>query len=47
LSELFLSHVREVFGYYLFRYFLWPFLFSFSHPYNVDVDVFKVVPEFS
>ena len=36
LSEWFLSHVREVFGYYIFKYFFCHFLslFSFWHPYN-------------
>ena len=31
-----LSHVREVFGYYLFKYFLWPFL-SLSFPSGTPV----------
>ena len=49
LSDCFLSHVREVFSYYLFEYFLRPFLslFSFWNPYNVNVGVFNVVPEVS
>ena len=49
LSEWFLPHVREVFGSYLFTYFLCPFLcfFSFWHPYNMDVGAFKVFSEFS
>ena len=49
LSEWFLSHVKEVFSYYLFKYFPWSFLslFSFWHHYNVYVGAFKVVLEFS
>ena len=49
LSEWFLSHVREIFGYYLLEYFFCPLLslFSFWHPYNTDVGAFHVVPEFS
>ena len=45
-ADYFLSHVREVFSYYLFRYFFRSFLslFSFWDPYNVDVDAFNVVP---
>ena len=30
LSDWFLSHVREIFGYHLFEYFFCPFLFLFS-----------------
>ena len=48
LSEWFLSHVREVFGYYLLEYFFCPLLsLFFWHPYNRDVGAFNVVPEFS
>ena len=49
LSEWFLSHVREVFGYYLLEYFfcLLLSLFSFWHAYNTDVGAFHFVPEFS
>ena len=49
VSEWFLSHTREVFGYYLFKYFFCPLLslFSFWHPYNMDVGAFNIVPEFS
>ena len=49
LSECFLSHVREVFGYNIFKYVLRPFLFLFSFwdPYNANVGVFNVVPEVS
>ena len=36
-SDYFLSHIREVFNYYLFKYFLTSFLFSFWNPYNVYV----------
>jgi len=38
--ECFLSHVREVFGHYLFKYFLWSFL---SH--HANVGGFNIVPE--
>ena len=49
LSEYFLSHVREFFSYYQFKYFLRPFLplFSFCDPCNVNAGVFNVVPEAS
>ena len=49
LGSYFLSHVREVFDYNLFKYRLRSFLslFSFSDPYNVNVGVFNVVPEVS
>ena len=49
LCDCFLSHVREVFSYYLFKYFLQSFLslFSFWDPYNANVGVFNVVPEVS
>ena len=26
LGDYFLSHVRDVFSYYLFKYFIWPFI---------------------
>ena len=44
-----LSHVREVFNYNLFKYFLRPFLFLFFFwdPYNSNVGVFNVVSEVS
>ena len=44
-SDSFLSCVSEVFGHYLFKYFLRPFLslFSFWDPYSVNVGVFNVV----
>ena len=48
LGNYFLSHVREVFNYNLFKYFLSPFLFLFFwDPYNSNVAAFSVVPEFS
>ena len=39
LGNCFLSHVRDIFSYYLFKYFLRSFLslFSFWDPYNVNV----------
>ena len=48
LVDYFVSYVREVFNYYLFRYFLWSFLSlsSFWDPYNATVGVFNV-PEVS
>ena len=47
--DYFLAHVREVFKYNLFKYFLSPFLFLFFFwdPYNSNVDVFNVVSEVS
>ena len=44
-----MSHIKEVFGSYFFTNFLWPFLslFSFLFPYNANVGVFNIVPEFS
>ena len=49
LGDYFLSHVREVFNYSLFEYFLrcFLFLFFFWDPYNSNVGVFSVVPEVS
>ena len=42
-----LSHVRDFFGYYLFEYFLCPFLsLFFWHLCNTSVGTFKVVPYF-
>ena len=35
--ECFLSHIREVFSYNLFKYFVWPSLFFFWNPYYVNV----------
>ena len=47
LVDYFLSHVREVLSYYLFKYFLRSFLslFSFWDPYNENVGAFNVIPE--
>ena len=47
LANYFLSHVGDVFSYYLFKYFLGPFLslLSFWNYYNVKVSAFNVVPE--
>ena len=49
LINYFLSHIREVFYYNLFKYFLSPFLFLFFFwdPYNSNVGVLNVVPEVS
>ena len=49
LADCFLSHIREVFNYYLFKYFLSPFLFYFFFwdPYSSYVGAFNVVPEVS
>ena len=49
LGDCLLSHVREFFSYYLFKYFLRSFLslFSFWDPYNVNVDAFDIVLEVS
>ena len=49
LVDYFLSHVKEVFSYYLLKYFLRNFLsFSFFwNPYNTHVGAFNVVPKIS
>ena len=49
LIDYFISHIREVFNYNLFKYFLSSFLFLFLFwiPYNLNVCVFNVVPEVS
>ena len=49
LIDCFLSHIREVFYYNLFKYLLSPFLFLFFFwaPYNSNVGAFNVVPEVS
>ena len=49
LDVFFLSQVREIISYYIFKYVLCPFLslFSFWDPYKVNVNVFDVVPEVS
>ena len=43
--DYFLTHMKEVFNYNLFKYFLSPFLFLFFFwdPYNSNVGVFHVV----
>ena len=43
LVDYFLSHVWEVFSYYIFKYFLRSSvsLFSFLDPYNVNIGVFR------
>ena len=43
--ECFISHVRENFGYNIFKHFLRPFVFLWWDPYNVNVGAFNVVPE--
>ena len=47
LVDYFLSRVRGVFSYYLFKYFLESFLslFSFWDPYKANVGAFNVVSE--
>ena len=46
LSDYFLSHEREVFCYYLFKYFLRSFLsLFFWNPYNVNIIAFNIVSE--
>jgi len=47
MADNFLSHVGEVFSYYLFKYFLRFFLFlsSFWDSYTVNTGAFNVVPE--
>ena len=47
LVDYFISHVQEVFSYYLFKYFLRSFLslFSFWDPYKANVGTFIVVSE--
>ena len=49
LIDYLLTHIREVFNYNLFKYFLSPFsfLFFFWDPYNLNVGAFSVVPEVS
>ena len=49
LGWLFPSHVRGVFNYNFFKYFLESFLslFSFWDPYYTNVGAFNVVPEVS
>ena len=47
LSDCFFPQVRKVFSYYLFKYFLRPFLSlsSFCNSYNVNISMLDVVPE--
>ena len=49
LSRYFLPHFREVFNYYLLKYFLMAFLFFFFFwdSYDLNVGVFDIVPEVS
>ena len=49
LADYYLSHFKEVFSYYLFKYFLESFLslVSFWDLYNANVDVFNVMAEIS
>ena len=49
LGDYFLPHFREVFNYYLLKYFLMVFLFVFFFwdTYDSIVGVFKIVPEVS
>ena len=49
LGGYFLPHFREVFNYYLFKYFLMAFLFVFFFwdSYDSNIGVFTIVPEVS
>ena len=49
LGGYFLPHFREVFNYYLLKYFLMAFLFIFFFwdSYDSNVGVFNIVPEVS
>ena len=49
LSGYFLPNFREVFNYYLLKYFLMAFLFVFFFwdSYDSNVEVFNIVPEVS
>ena len=49
LGGYFLPHFREVFNYYLLKYFLMPFLFVFFFwdSYYLNVGVFNIVLEVS
>ena len=49
LIDSFLSHIREIFNYNLFKYFLsrFLFLFFFWDPYSSNGGVPNVVPEVS
>ena len=49
LGDYFLPHFREVFNYYLLKYFLMVFLFIFFFwdSYDLNVGAFNIVPEVS
>ena len=47
LGDYFLPHFREVFNYYLLKYFLMVFLFVFWDSYDSNVGVFNTVLEVS
>ena len=49
LGDYFLPHFREVFNYYLIKYFLIDFLFVFFFwdSYDSNIGMFNVVPEVS
>jgi len=49
LGRYSLPHFREVFNYYLFKYFLMPFLFVFFlwDTYDSNVGAFSISPEVS
>ena len=49
LSNYFLPHFREVFNYYLIKYFLMAFIFVFFswNSYDSNVKAFDIVPEVS
>ena len=49
LGDYFLPHFREIFKYYLLKYFLMVFLFVFFFwdSYDSNVGVFNIVPEVS
>ena len=49
LDDYFLPHFREVFNYYLLKYFLMVFLFVFffSDSYDSNVGAFNIFPEVS
>ena len=47
LSDYFLPHFREVFNYYLLKYFSWSFVFFFWDSYDLNVGAFNIVLEVS
>ena len=49
LGDYFLPHFREVFNYYLLKYFLMVFLFVFFfwNSYDSNIGAFNIVPEVS